>query len=397
MEKVVTHDPVKEINEIRNQLSYSKRIGFFLGAGTSKAIGISDITELTVKVEGALSASSKDDFNKIKKGLQNGCCNIEDILNQIRLIRQITFEDKSKSFDGVSGEGAKKLDMEICNKIYEAISKEEHKADLSTTQKFVSWLNWLSRDFSKEIFTSNYDLILERAFESLQIPYFDGFVGANEPFFLPESLEGETKYNSPPISWIRLWKIHGSLGWFWKSHNQNKTYRVVRLGIMAKKLDSNNELVIYPSREKYEASRKQPFIAYFDRLRTFLQSGEGLFVISGFSFSDEHTNAIIFDSLRQNNRLHILGFFYTDEALEKLYEDGNTFMNFSAFGPKKAIIKGILSEWHKTKSDPLLDKFWDEQNGNLKLGDFKELVTFLLVNSGKLERIEKEINLSNEK
>jgi NAD-dependent SIR2 family protein deacetylase len=35
------HDPLKEINEVRNQLSYSKRIGFFLGAGTSKSIGIS--------------------------------------------------------------------------------------------------------------------------------------------------------------------------------------------------------------------------------------------------------------------------------------------------------------------------------------------------------------------
>lgn len=28
-----------------------------------------------------------------------------------------------------------------------------------------------------------------------------------------------------------------------------------------------NELLIYPSKEKYDLSRKQPFIAYFDRLK----------------------------------------------------------------------------------------------------------------------------------
>jgi len=37
-----THDPLRELIEIRNQLSYTKRLGFLFGAGTSKAMGISD-------------------------------------------------------------------------------------------------------------------------------------------------------------------------------------------------------------------------------------------------------------------------------------------------------------------------------------------------------------------
>ena len=31
-----THDPIRELSEIREQLSYTKRIGFLFGAGTSK-------------------------------------------------------------------------------------------------------------------------------------------------------------------------------------------------------------------------------------------------------------------------------------------------------------------------------------------------------------------------
>ena len=243
------------------------------------------------------------------------------------------------NFEGVKGDQAKRLDLEICNNIYKIISDEEEKANLLTHKKFVSWLNWVNRDFSKEIFTSNYDLILEKAFESLQIPYYDGFVGANEPFFLPESLESNYRSNTIPLSWIRLWKIHGSLGWFWRQNKNNNSTRVVRLGPNAKKLDNNNELVIYPSREKYESSRKQPFIAYFDNLKTFLEDGEGLFIICGYSFSDDHINSIIFDSLKQNSRLHVIGFFYSNDTLIKLFKEENIYLNFSGFGSHKSNLK----------------------------------------------------------
>jgi hypothetical protein len=290
----VIHDPVKELNEIRNQLSYTKRMGFFFGAGTSKSIGISDISQLTDKVENKLEEPHKSIFLRVKKCLPEDVCkyqNVEDILNQVRLIRQITFEKKEKNYDQINGAEAKKLDLQICNKIYEIIMDEEKRIDLSHTKKFAAWLNWLSRDFPKEIFTTNYDLVFEKALESLMLPYFDGFVGSNEPFFLPESLEKDNPTDNPPASWIRLWKLHGSLGWFWKHAETGGSNRIVRLGEQAKSVSAQNEIVIYPSREKYESSRKQPFIAYFDRLKTFLQDGERLFIINGYSFSDEHINA----------------------------------------------------------------------------------------------------------
>ena len=41
-------------------------------------------------------------------------------------------------------------------------------------------------DSLKEIFTSNYDLIIEKSLEAIRIPHFDGFVGSYEPFFWQE-------------------------------------------------------------------------------------------------------------------------------------------------------------------------------------------------------------------
>lgn len=315
------YDIKREINELKSQLSSAKHIGFFFGAGTSMSMGIPGIKELTDQVILSLNDDEKANVEKIINCLRSfsPSCNItiEDILNQIRLIRQITRDSESKGFEEINGKDAKSLDKNICEKIYNIINEKELKTNRDPMVSFASWLNWIPRDYNKEIFTLNYDLILERSFEELQIPYFDGFIGANEPFFLAESIESKDKLDLPPISWIRLWKLHGSFGWIWQKKSDEDAYRIVRVGAFGRERDASKELVIYPTRDKYELSRKQPFTAYFDKLRNYLQDGELLFIINGYSFSDEHINEVIFSSLKQNNRLHIIAFIFEDTDIEK--------------------------------------------------------------------------------
>lgn len=301
-------------------------------------------------MEEILKPDEKEYFLKIKESLKTHSpdfpITIEDILNQLRLIRQITRDNEKKDYEGINGKTAKLLDITICNNIYNIISEEAGSIDLTITRQLVSWINWLNRDFTKELFTTNYDLIFEKAMESLQIPYFDGFVGTNEPFFLPESIECRSQLEFPPLSWIRLWKIHGSFGWFWRKNSIGNGHKVVRLGELAKcSMEENDELVIYPSKEKYELSRKQPFIAYFDRLKRYLNEGEGIFIISGYSFSDDHINEIFFNSLQQNNRLHIVAFLYSNNDMEKIKDCGVSYLNFTAFSPEEVIIGGKKGKW----------------------------------------------------
>ncbi len=381
----IKHDPLRELTEIRNQLSYSKRIGFLFGAGTSKSMGISDISGLTTQIEKKISKDLSPKLDKIKTQLNPDQKHVEGILNQIRLIRQITCDSKDKSFDGINGEEAKNLDKSICDEIYSIISEEEEKADVQIAKKFIGWLNWLSRDFPKEIFTTNYDLILEKSFEDLFIPFYDGFIGSHEPFFAYQTIENKTKYDRPPISWIRLWKLHGSLGWFWKSGESGETDRVIRLAAGSKVKYPDSELVIYPSKDKYESSRKQPFTSYFDRLKDFLLDGEGIFIISGYSFSDEHINEVIFNSLNQNNRIHVIAFFYSDKSIEQIIELNKNIPNFTLIGPSKASISGISGKWEFNKGGEILDPFWDTGKNCLTIGDFKKMVDFFILCSGMKE------------
>ena len=123
---------IKEIRELQNQLSYSKNIGFFFGAGTSTALGIPNIAQLTTKVEDALENGEKGHFIKVKEDLKSTLdkddINIEDILNHIRRIREITGEKKDKEYLEIDGESAKKLDIEICKNIYKILSEKEKEA-----------------------------------------------------------------------------------------------------------------------------------------------------------------------------------------------------------------------------------------------------------------------------
>lgn len=384
-------DLVKEIREFKTQLAYAKRIGFFFGAGTSCALGIPNIVQLTADVKTALPATQRAQFEAIEDDLSGGVRppNIEDALNHTRRIRELTHDKPDKEYLGISGESAHQLDKHICKQIHTTITTAEEKADLKVPTRFFSWLNSLDRQYPKEIFTTNYDLVVERSLEAIRIPYFDGFVGSYEPFFWQESVARCVTPNDITNNWIRLWKIHGSLSWFWKDLPGANSHQIVRVGKFDKASHADQELVIYPSKEKYDSSRKQPFIAYFDRLHAYLLDGELLFIVTGYSFSDQHINDIIFNCLRQNKRLFCIVLFYRDEEVEALHTITSPHMNLSAFGPTKALFGGALLEWEfragALKDGEVSHHYFDEAAQKLKLGDFTHLVEFLIAASARPE------------
>lgn len=403
-----TFSIVSQMKELREQLSHSKRIGCFFGAGTSMAMGLPGIWDLTIQAIDELEDVQKTLVNEIlahiKEHSHNGeNSTIEDLLNYIRMIRQVTYEKEENKYFNINGKIAVELDRKICKAIHKILSSKEDEISaqpngLLSMQKFIAWYNWSGQDFSREIFTLNYDLIVEKSMESLQIPFFDGFIGAYEPFFHTQSVEEIEKDYKLPNSWSRLWKLHGSLGWYWKKE-QNNTSRVVRLGAQ-KPNELLDELVIYPSKDKYESSRKQPFLTYLDRLRNYLRNGEIFFIIAGYSFADDHINEVIFNALKQNNRLHAITFIYGDESLEKIKPYAQKIPNLSLIGPKSAVIGGIFGEW--SAIDSLETTFWNNRNINsiptkvCTLGDFNILVNYLLEISGRKIEVEREIEQSLE-
>ena len=384
--------------QLRDQLASDKRkLGFFFGAGTSMAVGVPGVFALTEKISDKLDADEKPLYENLCSAANSK--NIEHILNKLRTVRELIGESEEE-FYGVKGkEAGQKMDVAICKAIAEIVHKT-NVAELTPHLIFSNWLfqNQATRYAPIEVFTTNYDLLIEQALEHKKLPFFDGFVGSINPFLIPECIEAENIKNDQssyiPYSWIRLWKIHGSINWFLTKGTDDKK-RIIRC--TNRDLKTGDELMIYPSKQKYDESRRLPFLVFQDRLRKFLSNGESLLVVAGYSFGDDHLNEILFQALRANKRLAITALMYGDKkdaASEKRFTDekvlnfGLDNPNFTVLGPDKACIGGVITEWDENESDISKLHYWDNANKNLNLGNFSVFAEYLKMNFGIISQLQ---------
>lgn len=375
-----TYDPLRTAQELRDQMaSGRRRTGLLLGAGTSMAATLPGLDQLTVRVHSRLTGSVRDDFNTIVSKVGTAA-NIENILDRVRLIRELLSADPAGDYEGISGARAKALDVAICQGIYEEV-RDIPLSEMGAHQSLASWIRHVRREEAIEVFTTNYDLLLEHSLEAVGVPYFDGFVGVVAPFFVPQCVEADGGKRNPddfpPISWTRLWKLHGSVGWQMKPDPATGKSTIVRMGLMD--IAPGTELVIYPSREKLSESRKLPFATFMDRLRTFLSTGENLLLITGYSFGDEHINSVLTHALRGNTRAAVNAFAFDSIGKEALAL-AETYRNFSVFGRTSACVGGIHAAWvppSRTRQPGEEWPFWDETKSEFLLGSFKSFGKFL--------------------
>lgn len=377
-------DPVREAAEFRNQLSSDKRrLAFFFGAGISQAVGIPGLLPLTKIVKEDLEEAHGSHYERLLARDKNGT--LETVLNRVRLCREMLGDNANEKVEGLSTSEAASLDRAICRAIRRHVGVKPPKG-LRTHYIFAHWIKTITRAFPLEIFTTNYDLLLEMALESAETPYFDGFIGSVSPFFRVTTIDadfGGLPIPSVPRDWVRLWKLHGSIGWIIIKDELTGSERIVRRGDFQP--TEGDELMVFPSRQKYTDSRRLPFLAYQDRLRRLLASGETLLVTCGYSFADEHLNEIIFQALRSNPRLAVTALCFdplSSEALtNNLLRVTEGITNLTIYGPDAAVVGGKQTPWSPPPERPLGDMvswpFWDNEKRTFRLGDFSFFVEFL--------------------
>jgi hypothetical protein len=240
------------------------------------------------------------------------------------------------------------------------------KANLIPVYHFAAWAVHADYHLPIEVFTVNYDLLLETAFESLRVPYFDGFIGTIRAKFYTELVEGKigSDRESMPAFFVRLWKLHGSVNWLWQEDRQ-----IVRLG---QPVSEGGAAAIYPSDTKYEESRRVPFVVLQDRFRRALYEEETLVLIAGYSFSDAHLNDLIFDAASRRQRSEFVVFCYSGIP-EELAQHARSTPNLQVVSGREAIIGGVRANWRPPVEAP--PNLWE--NGQLSLRDFCNLAAYL--------------------
>ena len=374
------HNPDRYVQDLRQILSQGrKRIGVFLGAGAPTALRVDgenrlaedghplvpDVRGLTDAVVNELPDEDRQTLKTLKPDI--GGDTIEAILTQVRRLAQAIGES---TVHGLNGQAYAALGRRICERIGVKVSARL-PAGPNPYSELVSWVSGTQREHSVEIFTPNYDLLVEEAFERARVAYFDGFAGSCEPFFDPASVSTD----SLPARWGRLWKLHGSLGW------RISADAVIRTG------DRRATELIYPDHLKYDQITRQPYSALFERLRRFLTTPDTLLICSGFSFLDSHICAVLEEALAANAHTAILAFQYRE-----LDQEGSAARlavsrpNMSVYARDGAIINGVTGCWRPGQPPneawkEIRRTFWrDEagsQPGEFLLGDFATLARFL--------------------
>jgi len=393
------HDAQKTLAALRDHLArHDKPIAFLFGAGASCAVrvendgktgpiipAVAGLTEVC-KVE---AAGVGEKFNSAWELIEKHCKgnnldpNVENILSQLRMM--LAAIGQGDTLSGLNREEIRQLEESVRKTIAKVVTPDLTGLPANYPHRqFSRWLSKTSRQNPIEIFTLNYDVLLEHALESERVPVFDGFVGSYRPFFHPDSLRRLEA--APGANWTRLWKMHGSVTW-----------RRVDFDGRARLIRGEPNLegeMIYPSFQKYDESRQQPYSAFVDRLSRFLEQDDALLIVIGFSFGDEHINNHIFEALENKPRTHVYALQFDEIADDSsLAKRAMQRSNLIALGPHKGIIGSRILEWAPIESPSFMADVFElvfkEQGGKgengdqetkigrMKIGDFASFSSFL--------------------
>lgn len=335
--------PAAVVDALRAILMVDKLpIGFLLGAGCASSIKICsqgdvplipDAKGLTKEVLNRASDTPlADSFTRLEEMLiQDGepSPTIEHLLTRVRTMATVVGNDKVRGF---SKEDLADLEREICRTISALVDKTLPE----TNTPYHQLARWIGERTNRSvIFTTNYDLLLEQAFESLEVPFFDGFVGSHRPFFSRQTMEQD----GLQAQWALLCKLHGSINWrFVREKNM----------IVRSTSEEGVELLIHPSHLKYTESRRMPYFMMLDQLKGFISNHRKpvAFFVVGYSFSDEHVNDTIVDNLRANPSAVCYALQYDQLATYPQIDSlAQRCSNLHVLAPDGAITDGQQASW----------------------------------------------------
>lgn len=172
------------------------------------------------------------------------------------------------------------------------------------------------------IFTTNYDLAVEWAAETIGLHVSNGFDGVHRRIFTPHNFDlglrnvlarGEARFGAYNIY---VAKLHGSLSWQVAADDSLQEapawarWAAVE-SFLAGKTDVIPGVLVLPSAAKYVQTVGFAFGELFRRFTDFVSRPQACLVVNGYSFSDEHLNRLLQSAL-QNPTMQIV--IYAREA-----------------------------------------------------------------------------------
>jgi len=298
------------------------KIAFLLGAGASNQFGIPTTEELAHEF---LEIVDDHRLNLVLD--ENESNDIEALIKVIQQIKDLqtntglTFLNLSDSDWNTIGSVSDEYEG-IEQKVFNFIREKCSSPDYSKAIKFYKPILDLQKRTGLNIFTTNYDMIIEEVCREQKISYNDGFRQEKHGYniiFDPHNFGGFD---------IQLFKLHGSINW-WSDDQRQKIFS---LDPTLYGFEGYKNLMIYPAEKDDFFNFPFNILQYMFNL--ILNETDELIVI-GHKFGDKNILAPISAALeRPNFELTIINPSAT-EIKNKIFKDHD----------KVNVIDKTLEEW----------------------------------------------------
>lgn len=298
----------------------SEHLALLVGSGLTAAIaaaaGGSAPTMATVVLDGDLEAEVNEWASNSARLLGRGDANIEDqfraalqllggleVLKDARAVQwRLLINETLTSFT--------RSILKAERAIGGAVTDDTEEGRLARSLLVSVLLSFASRSASRErlnVFTTNYDRLIEYGCDLIGLRPLDRFVGALSPVFRASRLELDMHYNPPGIRGeprylegvIRLTKLHGSLDWAYELGALRKVALPFGAADDHPSLpaDPLASLMIYPNPAKDLETVAYPYAELFRDFSASLCRPNSTLVTYGYGFGDEHVNRVVLDML----------------------------------------------------------------------------------------------------
>ena len=303
-------------------LFQSEHLSLLVGAGLTHAVHYLAANKAAAGMSALDLSNYKDEIDNIAKesakkaGREGG--NLEDqlrVANELLRGLEILGESKADNLRNELNEGIKDFAQSILNSENGIVTADEDKREQAFNTLVTFLMSFASRIGVRErlnIFTTNYDRLIEAGAEIAGLHLLDRFLGNLMPIFRSSRLDLDMHYNPPGIRGeprylegvARYTKLHGSVDWV----QTNRDIRRIGLPFGATDIApffqtpslcgaTAHELMIYPNAAKDRETAGYPYVELFRDFASAVCRPNSVLVTYGYSFGDEHINRTIRDML----------------------------------------------------------------------------------------------------
>ncbi|MCG2419358.1 SIR2 family protein [Aequorivita sp. F47161] len=354
-------------------LFQSEHLSLLTGAGVSSAVhylatgnagagmGSMAVTEFKEEIK-IRAKESAERSGRGEPNIEDEIRTINELIKGLQILNTEELNNKLKTLEEELENGIEKFANSVLESEKNIVTSKKNEPAEYLMNFMLSFASRIATRERLNLFTTNYDRVLEFGAELAGLHLIDRFVGSISPIFRSSRLNIDLHYNPPGIRGeprylegvINFTKLHGSLDWVAKD-DVVKRFSLPYGAPNISTFNPEGSLMIYPNASKDRETAEYPYVELFRDFASSIIRPNSTIVTYGYSFGDDHINRVLRDMLTiPSTHIVIIAFDDVGDRIKRFYLSAKrpvqiTLLLGKHFGDLKILVDNYLPK-------PAIDK-----------------------------------------